>query len=202
MSAAEEARVTLATIFGRLYENEFATLDGIALSCRTAEGMDFVDGSTALRLWLDAPDSEDPASIEDARAFELHAACHAAAPSHDTVISGWSRHLRALLVEDFPPPPATSMMRNRGVPDLSAHLVEPASLAGSALDESLALARRLADENGMRHHLLITTQGYVVASGSPPYELMAHWHNVEMAARVECLRVEDAARRREELRHG
>ena len=30
-------------------------------------------------------------------------------------------------------------------------------------------------------------------SGAPPYEAIAHWHTVELAARVECLRLEDAA---------
>jgi hypothetical protein len=85
------------------------------------------------------------------------------------------------------------MMRNRGVPDLSVHLVPPEALTGTAVGLALARAAELARTSGMRHHLLITTEGYVVVSGAPPYEAMAHWHNVEMAARVECLRLEDVA---------
>jgi hypothetical protein len=189
-------RDLLATIFGRLFENEFATLDGIAISCRTPEGMDYVEGTAALASWLD--DRVSAAPPPDPAVRELHAACYEAAPSHEVVISGWSRHLRALLLEGYPPPPATSMMRNRGVPDLAAHLVEPAALTNTALPRTLALAQELAAAGAMRHHLLITTEGYVVVSGAPPFEAMAHWHNVELAARVECLRLEDAALGRED----
>lgn len=188
-----ETRTILATIFGRLFENEFATLDGIAVSCRTGEGMGYVDGTAALRLWLDDRASEAPSGPEDAAAAAIHRACYEAAPEHAAVISGWSRHLRALLLEGYPVPPSTSMLRNRGVPDLAAHLVEPEALLEPTLAGTLADARELAARNGMRHHLLITTGGYVVVSGAPPYEAMAHWHNIEMAARVECLRIEDVA---------
>ena len=190
MSAQSETRLVLATIFGRLFENEFATIDGIALSCRTPDGMEYVEGTDALRWWLGGT-TDEPAG-GDPRILALHRACHAAAPAHDAVISGWSRHLRALMLEGHGVPRSTSMMRNRGVPDLSVHVVEPDALAGSALAATLDRARSLAQEHGMRHHLLITTEGYVVASGAPPYELMAHWHNVEMAARIEVLRLEDS----------
>lgn len=193
MTDATETRITLATIFGRLFENEFATLDGIAISCRTGEGMGYVDGTAALRLWLDDRVSEPSTEPEDPTAAAIHRACYEAAPEHAAVISGWSRHLRALLEEGYPPPPSTSMMRNRGVPAMAAHVVEPEALLEPALTDTLARAQDLAERNGMRHHLLITSAGYVVVSGAPPYEAMAHWHNVELAARVECLRVEDVA---------
>jgi hypothetical protein len=42
----------------------------------------------------------------------------------------------------------------------------------------------------MRHVLIITTEGLVAVSGAPAFEAMAHWHNIEFAARVECLRLE------------
>ena len=193
MTAGSEGRRTLATIFGRLFENEFATLDGIAISCRTDEGMDYVDGTAALALWLDDRVSEASTGAEDPIAWAIHRACYEAAPEHDAVISGWSRHLRALLLEGYPAPPSTSMMRNRGVPDMAAHVVEPDALLEPALADTLEHARELAGRNGMKHHLLITSGGYVVVSGAPPYEAMAHWHNVELAARVECLRAEDVA---------
>lgn len=193
MIAGNDTRGTLATIFGRLFENEFATLDGIAISCRAPGGMDYVEGPEALRTWLHDRVTETPPVPPDPATYALHAACLEAAPDHTAVISGWSRHLRALLLEGFPPPPSTSMLRNRGVPDLTAHLVEPGALAGPALAEAVARVRELAEARAMRHLLLITTDGYVVASGNPPYEAMAHWHNVELAARVECLRIEQAA---------
>ena len=188
-----ETRVVLATVFGRLFENEFATLDGIAISCRTADGMDYVQDTEVLRLWLEDRVSATEPTPPDPAMREIHAACYEAAPAHEVVISGWSRHLRALLLEGYPPPPATSMMRNRGVPDLAMHLVSPAALTAATLPDTLAGARELAEAGAMRHHLLITSEGYVVVSGAPPYEAMAHWHNVELAARVECLRLEDAA---------
>ncbi len=193
-----DTRSVLGTVFGRLFENEFATLEGIAISCRTEAGMDYIEGVAALRLWLDDRVSEAAAGPADAQVEAIHRACYEAAPAHETVISGWSRHLRALLAEGYPPPPSTSMMRNRGVPDLSAHLVEPAALRDPALGATIARARALAEQNRMRHHLIITTEGYVVVSGAPPFEVMAHWHNVEIAARVECLRLEDLALQRRE----
>ena len=193
MSAESQDRRALGAIFGRLFENEFATLDGIALSCRTHDGIEYVEGLAALRLWLDDRVTTTPAEPSDSAIVALHEACHAAAPGHDTVISGWSRHLRILLRAGFPPPPATSMLRNRGVDGLAAHLVEPMALQGAAVRETVARAQEVAVTGGMRHHLLISTDGYVVVSGAPPAETMAHWHNVELAARVECLRIEDAA---------
>lgn len=193
MMAVREARHTLGTIFGRLFENEFATLDGIALSCRTPDGMEYVEGLDALRLWLDDRVTTSEAEQPDPTIVALHEACYAVAAGHSVVISGWSRHLRTLLRAGCSLPPSTSMLRNRGVTELGMHLVEPTALEGAALRGTMLQARAVAEANGMRHHLLITTDGYVVVSGAPPSEAMAHWHNVELAARVECLRIEDAA---------
>ena len=193
MTFTSESRMILAAIFGRLFENEFATLDGIAISCPTPPGLDYVDGTAGLRLWLDDRVSQAPAVPVDPAAHAIHRACFEVAPDHEVAISGWSRHLRALLLEGFGPPPVTSMLRNRGVTGLSVHLVAPVALTGGALLPTLERARSMAEQNGMRHHLVITSEGLVVVSGAPPFEAMAHWHNIEMAARVECLRIEAAA---------
>ncbi len=130
----------------------------------------------------------------------LHLALFAAAPDAEGVLSGWSRHLRALLLEGFGPPPPTSMMKKRGIPDVAAHLVEPDALAGSGLAASIDRARALAEQNGMRHLLLLTTEGMVVAAGKPFNEAVSHWHNIEFAARVESLSIEEA--RMQRLREG
>lgn len=191
MTRLDSPRAVVSTIFGRLFENEFATLDGIAISCRTSEGMAYLEGTDALAAWLGWP-APEAAAAPDPDQHAIHAALHAATPAHDTVISGWSRSLCALLQEGFGPPPSTSMMRNRGIPDLGAHLVEPAALHGPALVATIGQARELAERAGMRHLLIISREGMVVVSGAPPYEAMAHWHNVEFAARVECLRLADA----------
>ena len=191
MTTSSATKATLATIFGRLFENEFATLDDIAISCRTDEGMDYVDGIAGLCLWLEDEVTRIPPEPADPAAVVVHAALHAACPEYDTVISGISRHLRALLLEGLGPPPATSMMRNRGVPDLAVHLVEPEALAEGELAETIARAHALSGQNGMRHLLMVTTEGLVVAAGAPAFETMAHWHNVEFAARVECMRIEE-----------
>jgi len=45
----------------------------------------------------------------------------------------------------------------------------------------------------MRHLLLITTEGLVVVAGSPAYEAQSHWHNVEFAARIACMAIEERA---------
>lgn len=186
-------RQILATIFGRLYEPEFATLDGIAISCRTADGFDYADGTTGLSLWLGDEISQQRTDPEDPSAHAVHEALYAAMPDHEAVISGWSRHLRALLLEGSAPPPSTSMMRNRGVADLGAHLVDPSALEQPSLSDTIDRAAAVAEKNGMRHLLIVTTEGLVVVSGAPPFEAMAHWHNVEFAARVECLRLEEAS---------
>ena len=47
--AADEV---LVTVFGRLFENEFATLDGIAMSRRTPDGLRYLDQSVALSRLL------------------------------------------------------------------------------------------------------------------------------------------------------
>lgn len=186
-------REILGTMFGRLYEPEFATLDGIALSCRTAHGFGYADGTAGLSLWLEDGITELSDEPEDTEAYELHAALYAAMPGHEAVISGWSRHLRALLLEGLAPPPPTSMMRKRGIPDVAAHIVEPEALGPARLADSIDEARALAQRNAMRHLLIISSEGLVVVSGAPPYEAMAHWHNIEFAARVECLRLEELA---------
>ncbi len=186
-------RATLAAIFGRLYEPEFATLDGIAISCRTTGGFDYADGTTGLSLWLADEITQLRSDPEDPGAYALHQALYAAMPDHEAVISGWSRHLRALLREGLPPPPSTSMMRNRGVADLGAHLVDPSALEPPSLARTIDRAMALAEQDGMRHLLIVSDEGMVVVSGAPPFEAMAHWHNIEFAARVECLRLEEAA---------
>ena len=188
-------RATLAAIFGRLYEPEFATLDSIAISCRTTGGFDYADGTTGLSLWLGDRISQLRSDPEDPAAYALHQALHAALPDHEAVISGWSRHLRALLLEGLPLPPATSMMRNRGVADLAPHLVDPSALETPSLPRTIDRAMALAAQDGMRHLLVVSGEGMVIVSGAPPFEAMAHWHNVEFAARVECLRLEEAAMR-------
>lgn len=190
-----KGRQTIAAIFGRLYQPEFATLDGIAISCRTPEGFDYADGTTGLSLWMDDEISQLRTDAEDPAAYGLHEAIYAAVPGHEAVISGWSRHLQALLLEGLAAPPATSMMRNRGVPELAAHIVASSALAPSSLPGTIERASALARENDMRHLLIVTADGLVVVSGAPPFEAMAHWHNVEFAARVECLRLEVAAAR-------
>ena len=105
MTTMAQARDTAATIFGRLFENEFATLDGIAISCRREGGfstsrapMGYACGSAteSVRrrpLWTTASSTTSTMP------------CWRRHPEHEAVISGYSRHLRALLLEGFAPPP-------------------------------------------------------------------------------------------------
>jgi hypothetical protein len=187
--AADEV---LVTVFGRLFENEFATLDGIAVSRRTPDGLRYLDESVALGRLLGVRDVDEPFEPADRGILGLHRALYAAAPEVDTVVSGWARHLQALLLEAMALPAPTSMMRKRGIPDLGPHVVAPGALRDARQAECIAMARELATTNGMKHLLLIGPEGFVVAAGTGAWEVMAHWHNVEFAARVECLRVEEA----------
>lgn len=181
----------LVTIFRRLFENEFATLDGIAISARTPDGFDYLDESVALDRML--ADVVEPAPFEpaDGDAHALHAAMHAAWPDMESAVSGISRHLRALLLEDMALPAPTSMLRKRGVSDLGDHLVTPTALVGEPMAGTLREARARAERSGMAHVLLIAADGTVVVAAPTPIEAMAHWHNIEFAARVECMRLEE-----------
>jgi hypothetical protein len=186
--AADEV---LVTVFGRLFENEFATLDGIAMSRKTPDGLRYLDESAALGRLLGVQDVDEPFEPAYRAILALHGALYTAAREVDTVVSGWSRHLQALLLEGMALPAPTSMMQKRGIPDLGPHVVAPGALLGPRQAESIARAHELAARNGMKHLLLIGSDGFVVAAGSGAWEVMAHWHNVEFAARVECLRVEE-----------
>ncbi len=183
---------TLATVFRRLFENEFATLDNIAISRNLPSGIQYIDQSVALDCWL--LDEAVDASFEpaDASTYALHEAAYELLPDAETVVSGWSRHLRALLLEDMALPSPTSMMRKRGVTDLEDHLVDSDDLVGPGLTATLTQARDRTRQNGMEHVLLVATNGLVVVAGANPFETMAHWHNVEFAARIECMRLEEA----------
>jgi hypothetical protein len=192
-SGLSASTATLATVFGRLYENEFATLDDIAISRHLPSGIQYIDQSVALDCWL--LDQEVDASYvpADPTTYALHEAAYELLPGAETVVSGLARHLRALLLEDMALPGPTSMMRKRGVADLGEHLVDPDDLVGSALAATLTQARDRTRQNGMEHVLLVATNGLVIVAGANPFETMAHWHNVEFAARIECMRLEEAA---------
>jgi ribulose-5-phosphate 4-epimerase/fuculose-1-phosphate aldolase len=192
-TVAVTATLTPVNMFRRLFENEFVTLDGFAISRRAASGMHYIDESVALGRMLADDERDEPFAPADPTMHALHQAMYAAWPDVESVVSGWSRHLRALLVEGYAMPAPTSMMRKRGVSDLRDHLVEPGALAGPLRDLTLAQARETAARNGMAHMLLVMTNGMVVAAGPRAEEVMAHWHNVEFSARVECMRVEEAS---------
>ena len=185
--------MTPVTLFRRLFENEFVTLDGFAISCRAADGMHYIDESVALARMLADEDLDEPFVPSDPTIHAVHRAMYVAWTDVESVVSGWSRHLRALMVEGLALPPPTSMMRKRGVSDLRDYLVEPSALVEPQLGETLATARETATRNGMAHILLVVSSGMVVAAAPKPEETMAHWHNVEFSARVECIRIEEAA---------
>jgi ribulose-5-phosphate 4-epimerase/fuculose-1-phosphate aldolase len=187
------APATPLLLFRRLFENEFITLDGFAISCRSADGMGYIDESVALARMLADEDTDAPFAPADPAVHALHRTLYAAWPEAGSVVSGWSRHLRALLVEGLALPAPTSMMRKRGVSDLRDHLVEPGALVGSRVDATVAQARETAARNGMAHLLLVASDGMVVVAAPRPEEAMAHWHNVEFSARVECIRIEEAS---------
>jgi hypothetical protein len=195
MSKADMTAPTtiLVTSFGRLFDNEFATLDGITISCRGPGGVRYIDEGSALDSMLFGEEAALMPATAGSDTQALHLALYEAMPDAEAVFSGWSRHLRALLLEGQAPPPPTSMMKKRGIPDLGAHLVEPEDLTGERLAASVEHARLLADQNGMRHLLLTTGDGLVAVAGKPAYEAQSHWHNVEFAARIACLAIEERA---------
>jgi hypothetical protein len=182
----------LRLAFWRLYENEFVTLDGLAMSMRGVDGIAWLDETTALRSALLGEAPEPAAAPSDAAIHAAHLALHEQAPHIDTVISGWSWHLRALLQEGLALPSPTSMLRNRGVTALGDHLVASHDIDGERLAATIGAAIETARRKEMDHVLVITGEGMVIAAGAPPFAVMAHWHNIEFAARVECLRIEEA----------
>lgn len=191
-NAPAAATARLVTIFGRLFESEFVTLERFAISCRAPDGMRYLDETVALAHLLGDGDPEAPFEPADPSIHALHRAMYAAWPEFEAVVSGPSRHLRSLLAEGCAMPESTSMMRKRGVTRLDDHLVEEGALAGPRLAATLAGARETATANGMRHVLLIEPDGTVHVAGRSPEETMAHYSNVEFSARVECARIEEA----------
>lgn len=192
---AERAPASPVTVFRRLFENEFATLDGIAISCRSADGIEYIDESVALGLMLTDEAVGEDFVPSDHESHAMHQAMYEAWPDVTSVVSGWSRHLRALLLEEMALPAPTSMMRKRGITDLQMHLLEPSAFSGLQVEATLAKAHETAARNGMAHYLLLATNGMVVVAAPTPEEAMAHWHNVEFAARIECMRIEEAGLR-------
>lgn len=190
-TSAANPTTELVAAFSRLFDNEFLTLDGVMISYRAPEGIFYLDEDIAIDAMLFGREAATLSTSGADERAALHLALFDAAADAECVVSGWSRHLRALLLEGYPPPPPTSMMQKRGIPDLSAHLVEPDGLAGPGLAASVARAQRLADRHEMRHLLLCTSEGMVAIAGAPFDEAVSHWHNVEFAAQVECLAIEE-----------
>jgi ribulose-5-phosphate 4-epimerase/fuculose-1-phosphate aldolase len=185
------ARVTPMDAFRRLFENEFITLEGFAISCRLPEGMGYLDESSAVeRLLADEPPMEAPAPTNPSL-LSMHRAMYQAWPDVQGAVSGRPLHLRALLAEGLPLPAPTSMMRKRGVTDLQEHLVGPAGFIESNLQATLSRARETAAAHAMKHVLLVASDGTVHVAGPSMEEAMAHYSNVGFAARVECIRVEE-----------
>ena len=119
--------------------------------------MHYIDESVALGRMLADEDRDLRFVPSDPVMHALHRTMYAAWPDVESVVSGWSRHLRALLVEGCALPTPTRMMRKRGVSDLRDHLVDPGALAGSQRDLTLAQARETATRNGMTYVLLVAT---------------------------------------------
>lgn len=190
-TSATHRQTAVDTVFRRLFENEFATLDGIAISHQVDGLLVYIDESVALGRMLDIESAFLPSEPADRETYAMHAAMHAAWPETRAVVSGWSRHLKALLDESMALPACTSMMRKRGVNDLSEYLVERSALTTPALETTLTTARATAERNEMAHVLVVAVDGLVVVAAPTEIEAMAHWHNVEFAARVECMRVEE-----------
>lgn len=189
---APDVTERLLTIFGRLFESEFVTLERFALSCRTPAGMRYLDEADALALMLGEGEPGVPREPADPAAHTLHRTMYAAWPDMHAVVSGPSRHLRALLAEGCELPEPTSMMRKRGVTRLADHLVETGALAGPRVAATLASARETATANGMTHVLILEQDGTVHVAGRLAEEAMAHYSNVEFSARVACVRIEEA----------
>jgi hypothetical protein len=193
----EPAADVLVTMFRRLFEGGFVTLERCALSHRGPDGHACLDETSALAALLEVADGDGSPlpGPGDPELHALHRDMLAAWPEYPFVVSGPSRHLRALLAEGLAMPLPTSMMRKRGISDLAEHLVDHDALSGPRLAATLASARETADRKGMKHVLVITPDGTVHVAGPLPWETMAHYSNVEFSARVECLRIEERAAR-------
>jgi len=177
----------LVTIFGRLFESELGSVEELRVSTRTVDGTGVrtLDQIAALGRLLGEDGHPEPA------ADPLHVALLAEFPAWTAAVSGVAPHLRDLLAEGMAMPDTTSMMRKRAVPDLDAHLIGPEALAPANLAGTLARARERVESVGAKHVLLITMDGTVHVAGRTPEETMAHWSNVEFAARVGVTRIEE-----------
>lgn len=177
----------LVTIFGRLFESELGSVEELRVSTRTLDGAGVRTLDTLAALGRLLGEETHPEPAPDA----LHVALLEVFPAWTAAVSGVAPHLRDLLLEGMAMPETTSMMRKRAVPDLSAHLVTADDLAPVNLAVTLAHARERCESVAAKHVLLITTDGTVHVAGRTPEETMAHWSNVEFAARVGIKRIEE-----------
>lgn len=176
----------LVTIFGRLFESDLGSVEELRVSTRVAGGgVRTLDALAGLGRLLGEAHHPEPAPEA------LHVALLEAFPAWTAAVSGIAPHLRDLLAEGMAMPDTTSMMRKRAVPDLAAHLVAADALAPADLAGTLARARERCEAVAAKHVLLITPDGMVHVAGRTPEETMAHWSNVEFAARAGIMRIEE-----------
>jgi len=177
----------LITIFGRLFESDLGSVEELRVSTRTADGAGVRTLDTLAALAGLLGEETHPESAPD----PLHVALLKVFPAWTAAVSGVAPHLRDLLAEGMAMPDTTSMMRKRAVPDLNAHLVAADALAPANLVGTLSRARERCEAVAAKHVLLITPDGTVHVAGRTPEETMAHWSNVEFAARVGIKRIEE-----------
>lgn len=175
----------LVALLGRLLESRLGSLEHLLATIRTDDRDRSMDARTALSRLLGEPVAPEIAPDP------LHGALLAAVPGAGAAVSGVALHLRDLLAEGMALPETTSMMRKRGVPDLADRCVAPEDLLPGRLPATLAAARERAEARGAKHVLLFTPDGVVHVAGRTPEETMAHWSNVEFAARAAVMRVEE-----------
>ncbi|GEM_PF-4010366 len=175
----------LVTLLGRLLESRLGSLEHLLATIRTDAGDRSMEARTALSRLLGEPATPEIAPDP------LHGALLAAVPGATAAVSGVALHLRDLLAEGMALPETTSMMRKRGVPDLADRLVPSDDLLPGRLPTTIATMRERAEARGAKHVLIFTPDGVVHVAGRTPEETMAHWSNVEFAARAAVMRVEE-----------
>ena len=93
-TAPQTASARLVTVFERLFEGEFITLERFAISSRTPDGMRCLDETTALAGLLAQGDPDAPFEPADPWLGTVHRAMDAAWPDVAAVVSGPSRTTR------------------------------------------------------------------------------------------------------------
>jgi hypothetical protein len=187
--ALDDPEAALAGSLEALYMGRFLGLDSCALSLRGADGLLYVEGTSAAWMLLGQDETARRSVDAESRLRAVHDAIYAAYADIGAVVSGRPPHAMALLEHGLSLGSPTSMMRKRNVLKPDEHVYDAVSIRKDGLGRLLREARSRADAADMGHMLMIVRETGVICAAPNLPEAVAHYQNVELLARLEVARL-------------